>query len=166
MGALEEVRDLAEAVTRRRSLRLWDVEMAGQPGRAIVRVYVEGDDGVDLDTVAEVSEEISRGLDLRDPIQGRYTLEVSSPGLERSLKEPEHWRASVGKKVVVKTKEKLVGDSHRLDAIVDGTTGDAVVLKPEAGETVEVPFEAIRSARTVFEWSTGGDGAVKEQKGG
>jgi ribosome maturation factor RimP len=166
MGALEEVRDLAEAVTRRRSLRLWDVEMAGQPGRAIVRVYVEGEDGrVDLDTVADVSEEISRGLDLKDPIAGRYTLEVSSPGLERSLKEPEHWAASVGKKVIVKTKEKLVGDSHRLDATVDGTTTNAVVLRPDGDDgTVEVPFEAIKSARTVFEWNTASD--KNDKKGG
>jgi ribosome maturation factor RimP len=156
MGALEEVRDLAEAVTRRRSLKLWDVEMGGRPGRAVVRVFVDGDEGVDLDTVAEISEEISRGLDLRDPIAGRYTLEVSSPGLERTLKAPEHWRTSVGKKVIVKTKEKLVGDSHRLDATVDGTTADAVVLRRDGDEaTVEVPFDAIRSARTVFEWDAG-----------
>ena len=154
MGALEEVRDLAEAVTRRRSLRLWDVEMGGQPGRAIVRVFVEGADGVvDLDTVAEVSEEISRGLDLRDPIQGRYTLEVSSPGLERSLKEPGHWRSSVGKKVTVKTKEKLVGDSHRVDGTVKDATEEAAVLTVEGREdSVEIPFDAVRSARTVFEW--------------
>ena len=161
MGALEEVRDLAEAVARRRSLRLWDVEMGGRPGRAIVRVFVDAEDGVDLDTVAEVSEEISRGLDLRDPIQGRYTLEVSSPGLERTLKEPEHWRASVGKRVVVKTKEKLVGDSHRLDATVQEATDDVVVLRPDGdGATVEVPFDAIKAARTVFEW---GPDAAKEQ---
>ena len=173
MSALEEVRDLAEAVARRRSLRLWDVEVGGQPGRAIVRVFVDADDGVDLDTVAEVSEEISRGLDLRDPIPGRYTLEVSSPGLERTLKAPDHWRASVGKKVVVKTKEKLVGDSHRLDATVDATTADAVVLRKETdGGTVEVPFEAIRSARTVFEWDTSDKDdrspgrAAKVKKGG
>ncbi|HEX2057051.1 MAG TPA: hypothetical protein VHI71_01670 [Actinomycetota bacterium] len=162
MGALEEVRDLAEAVARRRSLRLWDVEMGGQPGRAIVRVFVDGDDGVDLDTVAEVSDEISRGLDLRDPIAGRYTLEVSSPGLERALKYPEHWAASVGKKVVVKTKDKLVGDTHRLDATVDGATPDAVVLRRDGdASTVEVPFDAIKSARTVFEWNAG-----KDERGG
>jgi ribosome maturation factor RimP len=165
MGALEEVRDLAEAVARRRSLRLWDVEMGGRPGRAIVRVFVDADDGLDLDTVAEVSEEISRGLDLRDPIQGRYTLEVSSPGLERSLKEPEHWRVSVGKKVVVKTKEKLVGDSHRLDAVVDSATADAVVLRRDGDDgTVEVPFEAIRSARTVFEWGAGDEAPKKHRR--
>ncbi|MDQ3916070.1 MAG: ribosome maturation factor RimP [Actinomycetota bacterium] len=155
MGALEEVRDLAEAVTRRRSLRLWDVEMGGQPGRAIVRVFVDGDEGVDLDTVADVAEEISRGLDLRDPIQGRYTLEVSSPGLERSLKEPSHWRSSVGKRVTVKTKEKLVGDSHRVDGTVEDTTPEAVVLAVDGrADPVEIPFDAVRSARTVFEWNT------------
>ena len=55
--------------------------MGGQPGRSVLRVFVDGENGgVDLDTVAEVSEEISRALDLRDPIPGRYTLEVSSPG--------------------------------------------------------------------------------------
>ena len=105
MGTLDEVRDLAEAVTRRRRLRLWDVEMGGQPGRSVVRVYVDSDDGVDLDTVAEVSEELSRALDLRDPIAGRYILEVSSPGLERTLRNPEHFALSVGKKVMVKTRE-------------------------------------------------------------
>src|SRR5918998_1043152 len=159
MSALDEVKDLAEAVTRRRSLRLWDVEMGGRPGQSVLRVFVDAEGGVDLDAVAEVSEELSRGLDLRDPIPGRYTLEVSTPGLERTLKEPSHWAASVGKKVVVKTKEKVVGDSHRLDATVEGTTDGAVVLKPDGADgTVEVAFDAIRSARTVFEWDT----AIKE----
>src|SRR5918992_1439472 len=140
MGALEEIESLAAAVADRRSLRLWDIQVGGRPGQKVVRVFVDDEDGVDLDTVAEVSEEISRGLDLRDPIQGRYTLEVSSPGLERSLKEPEHWRASVGKKVIVKTKDVITGDSHRLDAVVDSTTDDAVMLRPDGDDgAIEVP---------------------------
>lgn len=151
MGTLEEVRDLAEAVVARRSLRLWDVEMGGAPGRSIVRVYVDADDGVDLDTVAAVSEELSRGLDLRDPIQGRYTLEVSSPGLERSLKAPEHFAVSVGKQVMVKTKQRLRGDSHRLDGTLSAATQDGFRLVTEDGE-IDVPYEQVKSARTVFEW--------------
>lgn len=151
MGVLEEVTDLAEVVAQRRSLRLWDVEMTGSGGGRVIRVFVDGDEGVDLDTVADVSEEISRGLDLRDPIDGRYTLEVSSPGLERALKRPEHYSASIGRQVVVKTKERLVGDSHRLDATVVGASGASVRLR--AGqEEVDVPYEAIKSARTIFEW--------------
>ena len=151
MQALEEVKDLAQAVTQRRSLRLWDVEMGGQPGRAIVRVLVDADGGIDLDTVAEVSEEISRGLDLKDPIGGRYTLEVSSPGLERNLKTQEHFAVCEGRRAVVKTREKLVGDSHRIDGTIGQAAEAAVTLVTDKGE-VEVPYEAIKSARTVFEW--------------
>ncbi|MGI8775511.1 MAG: ribosome maturation factor RimP [Actinomycetota bacterium] len=153
MSALEEVRDLAESITRRRSLRLWDVEMGGQPGRATVRILIDGEkEGIDLDTVAEVAEELSRALDLRDPIQGRYTLEVSSPGLERNLKSPEHFKSSVGKHVVVKTKEKIVGDSHRVEGVVSEALDDEVQLQAEAGHNVVIPYEAIKTARTVFEW--------------
>ena len=153
MGALEEVRDLAEAVARRRSLLLWDVEMGGQPGRAVVRVYVDSEKGgVDLDTVAEVSEEISRGLDLKDPIGGRYTLEVSSPGLERTLRLPRHFELCVGRKVVMKTRERLVGDSHRLEGTI-ATAGPDVVKLEVDSDSVEVPYDQIKSARTVFEWN-------------
>lgn len=151
LQALEEVIDLAEAVTERRSLRLWDVEMGGQPGRAVVRVLVDADGGIDLDTVAEVSEEISRGLDLKDPIGGRYTLEVSSPGLERNLKTREHFTVCTGQPATVKTREKLFGDSHRIDGVIAKAAEDSITLETEKG-SVEVPYEAIKSARTVFEW--------------
>ena len=152
MGALEGVKSLAEAVTLRRSLRLWDVEMTGQPGRMVVRVLVDKDGGIDLDTVAEVSEEISRGLDLEDPLSGRYTLEVSSPGLERTLKSLEHFQLSVGAKATIKTRERLVGDSHRIDGVIEGAGDDIVAVKVSNGDTVEVPLDQIKSARTVFEW--------------
>ncbi len=151
MSALDEVRELAEAVTRRRDLTLWDIEMGGQPGRSIVRVFVAGEKGVDLDTVAEISEEISRGLDLKDPIPGRYTLEVSSPGLERNLRHPEHFARSLGDKVVVKTREIVTGNSHRIEATI-AAAGQRAVTLDVSGAEVEVPYDAIKSARTVFEW--------------
>lgn len=151
MGALEEVRDLAEAVARRRSLRLWDVELAGSPGRGVVRVFVDSDDGIDLDTVAEVSEEISRALDLRDPIPGRYTLEVSSPGVERVLREPDHFALSVGKAVVVKTRDPLVKEGHRIEGVIAGTSVNGIRVTTPQGD-IDVPYEQIKTARTVFEW--------------
>jgi ribosome maturation factor RimP len=153
VGALDEVRDLAEAVARRRSLRLWDVEFGGRPGSSVVRVFVHGEgDGVDLDTVAKVSEEISRALDLKDPIPGRYTLEVSTPGLERTLRTPEHYRRSVGDKAVIKTTEIIVGNSHRIEGTIRVAEPEHVVLEVEDEQKVEVPYERIKSAKTVFEW--------------
>ena len=159
MGALEEVRDLAESVTARRDLRLWDVELGGGRGNAVVRVYVDSDEGVDLDTVAEISQELSRGLDLRDPLPGRYVLEVSSPGLERSLKRPEHFSASLGKKVTLRTKRPLYGNSHRIDGLIRSAGAAAVQIEldgaDESGEPeVEVPYDEVRMARTVFEWQS------------
>ncbi|MDQ3785236.1 MAG: ribosome maturation factor RimP [Actinomycetota bacterium] len=159
MGALEEVRDLAESVAGRRDLRLWDVELGGGRGNSVVRVYVDAEAGVDLDTVAEVSQELSRGLDLRDPFPGRYVLEVSSPGLERSLKRPEHFSASVGKKVTMKTKRPLNGSSHRIDGLIRSAGPAAVQIELEvaggSGEPrVEVPYDQVKTARTVFEWQS------------
>jgi len=159
MGALEEVRDLAESVAGRRHLRLWDVELGGGRGNAVVRVYVDSEEGVDLDTVAEMSQELSRGLDLRDPFPGRYVLEVSSPGLERSLKRPEHWSASVGKKVTMKTKRPLNGNSHRIDGLIRSAGAAAVQIVLEAADDsaepqVEVPYDQVKMARTVFEWQS------------
>jgi ribosome maturation factor RimP len=151
MGVLEEVTDLAGAVASRRSLSLWDVELGGRPGSTVLRIYVDSEKGVDLDTVAEVSEELSRGLDLRDPIPGRYVLEVSSPGLERTLKTPEHFKLSLGRKSVVKTFEPLDGRSNRLEGVIQSAGDTATVLRTEDG-AVEVPYRAIKSARTVFEW--------------
>lgn len=153
MSAVDEVREVAEAVVQRRSLRLWDVEVGGQPGRSIVRVLVDGENGVDIDTVAEVSEEISRALDLRDPLAGRYTLEVSSPGVERTLKSAEHFEACVGERVVVKTHEPLAGTSHRIDGEIAAAGADAFSVRLEDGSSVEVPYDAVKSARTVFEWN-------------
>lgn len=156
MGALEEVRDLAEAVARRRGLRLWDVELGGQPGRQMLRIFVDSAQGpIDLDTIAEVSEEISRGLDLADPLPGRYTLEVSSPGLERTLKGAEQFAASIGSPVVVKTRDRLVGDSHRIEGVIAGVEGDSVALTV-GHEVVTVPLDQVRQARTVFEWEKAG----------
>ena len=151
MTVLDEVRDLAESVARRRSLRLWDVEVTGQPGRSIVRVLVDAEGGIDLDTVAEVSEEISRGLDLKDPLAGRYTLEVSSPGLERTLRSAEHFRLSVGELVTLKTREPVVGNSHRVDGVIE-SADDQVVHVDTGDAQVDVPYEQIKTARTVFEW--------------
>jgi ribosome maturation factor RimP len=157
MGVLDEVRDLAEAVTRRRSLRLWDVQVGGGPGRTTVRVFVDADGGIDLDTVADVSEELSRGLDLRDPIAGRYTLEVSSPGLERTLRSAEHFRLSIGRPVVVKTTEPVVKESNRIEGVIAAATDTGVTLSMEDGN-YNVPYDVIKSARTIFEWK-GRDGS-------
>ncbi len=71
---------------------LYDVEHAG----SLLRILVDRPGGVDLDLLAQVTRELSSALDAADPLPGRYTLEVSSPGLERPLRRPEHFDAAIG----------------------------------------------------------------------
>ena len=153
MSVLEEVRDLAEAITRRRSLRLYDVEVGGRPGQTVVRVFVEREGGLDLDTVSKVSEELSRGLDLKDPIPGRYTLEVSSPGLDRPLYRPRDYARFTGRLARVTyrapesgAKRTVVG---RLEAF--HPERDEVVLAVQEGERLLLNLNDIQNARLEVE---------------
>ena len=145
-----DVEALVRPVVEAAGLELWEVAFAGEGGRRILRVTVERDGGVDLDTIAEVSERLSRRLDLEDFGPKGYLLEVSSPGIERSLRTPRHFERSVGQQVKVKMVEPLEGRTVHEGALVSADA-EAIVIASEGGE-LRVPYADIRSARTVFEW--------------
>jgi ribosome maturation factor RimP len=146
-GTVEElVRPVVEAV----GLLLWDVDLRKEAGRLVLRVTVDREGGVDLETIAETSERVSRRLDL-EGFSGRpYSLEVSSPGLERALREPRHFERSVGWKVKVKTGVPVEGRTVHEGALVSADA-EAIVIASAGGE-LRVPYADVASARTVFEW--------------
>jgi ribosome maturation factor RimP len=123
-------------------------------GVHLLRVTVYREGGVDLDAIAEVSERISRRLDLEGFQPGRYTLEVSSPGLERPLRRPRDFLRSVGEKVKVKTSRPIDGLRSVRGTIVEATE-DEVRIATDEGER-QLPYGDIASARTVFEWEPKG----------
>jgi ribosome maturation factor RimP len=146
-----DVEALVRPVVESAGLGLWDVSYRKEAGRMILRITVTRPGGaLDLDTISRTSEQISRRLDLEDFGRGRYELEVSSPGLERSLKRPEHFRASVGERVKVKTVEQVGGEKVFQGALVSADA-EAIAIATEGGE-LRVPYENVASARTVFEW--------------
>jgi ribosome maturation factor RimP len=132
------------------------VDLGFQRGNGVhllrVTVYREG--GVDLDAIAEVSERISRRLDLEGFEPGRYTLEVSSPGLERPLRRPRDFLRSVGEKVKVKTSRPIDGLRSIRGTIVEASE-DALRITTDEGER-QLSYSDIASARTVFEWESKG----------
>jgi ribosome maturation factor RimP len=163
----KEVGDLVRPVVEAAGLELWEVSFGLQGGRRILRVMVDraggaekagGADnagGVDLDTIAATSQRLSRRLDLEGFEQDRpYELEVSSPGLERALREPRHFERSVGQQVKVKTVEPVDGRRVHEGALVSADA-EAIVIASEGGE-LRVPYDGIASARTVFEWKKAG----------
>ncbi len=132
------------------------VDLGFQRGNGVhlLRVTVDREGGVDLDAIAEVSERISRRLDLEGFQPGRYTLEVSSPGLERPLRRPQDFSRSVGAKVKVKMSRPIDGVRSLRGTIVEAGE-DAVRIATDEGER-QVSYRDIASARTVFEWESKG----------
>jgi ribosome maturation factor RimP len=169
----KEVGDLVRPVVEAAGLELWEVSFGREGGRRILRVMVDrpagheraggdqqagGDEhagGVDLDTIVATSQRLSRRLDLEGFEQDRpYELEVSSPGLERPLREPRHFERSVGQQVRVKTVEPVEGRRVHEGALVSADA-EAIVIASDGGE-LRVVYDGIASARTVFEWKKAG----------
>lgn len=147
MSVIDTITELATEIIDPFGLRLYDVELNG----GTLRVTVEGDEGVDLDRLAEVTRLISRALDADDPMPGRYTLEVSSPGLERRLRTPAHYRGAVGETVNIKLAPGIEGN-RRIRGQISEVSDGAVELLGDDGAVHHIEYGDITRAVTVFEW--------------
>jgi ribosome maturation factor RimP len=127
-------------------VELYDLEHAG----GILRVTVDRPGGIDIDAVAEVTRAVSRALDDADPIPGSYHLEVSSPGLERTLRTPAHWQSAIGERVKVKMRADVDGE-RRLEGTVASVAEREVTVDVD-GDPRVVGLDDVERARTVFEW--------------
>lgn len=143
-----EVMDELIAVVGAFGLELVDLEVSA----VAVRVTVDRAGGVDLAGLAEANRAVSAVLDRLDPVAGRYTLEVSSPGLERRLRTPAHFARAIGELVSIVFVPGF--EVRRLRGVVTAVDGGRVTIEgPEVPSgAVEVACEQIERARTVFEW--------------
>jgi len=141
----ERVRSLAEPVLTKHGAELVDVQV--RRGRTqLVRVVADQPGGITLDTCARVSEELSRMLDVDDPIEGRYTLEVTSPGLDRPLRNEADFRKQQGKQVKI-----VLASGRHEEGTIEDVGADRVRLTRAKG-TVEVLFADIAKATLVLPW--------------
>jgi ribosome maturation factor RimP len=149
-SVLERVRALVQPIVADLSLDLYDCEFAGGTLRVVIDTPPGSTGGVDLEQLSLVTRLVSRELDHNDPVPGRYTLEVSSPGLERSLKRAEHFQREVGKVVSVRLHAPLDG-RRRLEGPLLSANDRHIVIHCDGGD-VEVALDQIERARTVFVW--------------
>lgn len=149
MDTAEMVRDVVAPILAARDLELYDLEVHS----SMVRVIVDRPGGVDLDTLGDVTRAVSRELDDADPIAGRYTLEVTSPGVERPLRTPEQFIRAVGETVKVKTTIELDGQ-RRLEGVLLAADQSGITLEAEPGSNYTLGYGDIAKARTVFAWGT------------
>jgi len=152
-GAREIIRSVAERVTSSRGFDLVDVEVKRERGGHFVRLYVDKEGGIGLDELQTVSEEVSAILDAEDPIDSSYTLEVSSPGLDRPLRSEADYRRFVGRLVKLSSYEPWEGRRHwtgRLQSVEDGAV--TVSLEKEKGATARIPLAKIAHGRLEVEF--------------
>jgi ribosome maturation factor RimP len=148
----KDTTDLADAlspIVEARGLELIDVEVNG----AQLTVFVDREGGVGLDELGDATRDVSAALDTIDPLPGRYTLTVSSPGLERRLRTPAHFVRAVGQKVTVRV-DAGTADVRRLSGTLEAADeAGCTVTGPEVpGGEARISYDQIERARTVFEW--------------
>lgn len=155
MAPKDGIRVLAEPVLASAGLRLWDVEVS----RDLVRFLVDKDGGVDLDALSEASQVLSKVLDDNDELapSGSYQLEVSSPGIERTLRTRDQYERYVGSTVTVKTVAPLAGARRHQGVLVAADdAGIRLAADEQAGEApLTIAYDQIERARTVLEWGPG-----------
>jgi ribosome maturation factor RimP len=156
MSVADRVRDLVLPLLDDRQLDLYDVELRGPVLRVVVDNPPGRPGGLDLDVLADATRAVSRALDDADPIPGRYTLEVTSPGLERTLRRPEHFERAVGETVKIRT---VVGvdDERRVEGQLAAADETGITVRTGVADdgTVserQLAYDDIDRARTVFEW--------------
>jgi ribosome maturation factor RimP len=145
-----ELEAMVRPVVEGAGLELVEASFTRDRGRRVLRVTIDREGGVDLDSITEVSGQIGRKLDLEGFEPGPYELEVGSPGIERPLKDPHDFARRVGQRVKVKTAVPIEGARTHNGTIV-AADAEAVRLATETGERV-VAFTDVTSARTVLEW--------------
>ncbi|MCB1256345.1 MAG: ribosome maturation factor RimP [Microthrixaceae bacterium] len=141
----QTMRELVAPIARELDLQIYDIEAAG----GVVRVLLDKVGGIDMGSITDATKRISRALDSSDPISGSYTLEVSSPGIERTLRVATHYEGAIGQRVKVKTKPDS-GFDRRFGAVLESFQDPVATFRTDAGEAVEIPLGQIERVRTEF----------------
>lgn len=137
------------------SLELYDLEFAGGILRVTIDTPAGGPAGVDIDQISLVTRLLGRELDHNEnAVPGRFTLEVTSPGLERTLRTPHHFAREVGKEVTIRLSTDLDGRRRVAGLLVAASDATASIRLADSGETVEIPLSIIDKAKTVFVWES------------
>ncbi len=144
----QKIVGLAEQIASDQGVELFDVELLGK-GKVLLRVFIDKEGGVTLDECERFSKAFGLLLDVENPIPGPYTLEVSSPGLDRPLRNLKDFEKNVGKSARIVTREKIDNRNFFVGTIT-AVHGETIALR--VGETtVAIPFASIARARLEIE---------------
>lgn len=146
---IDTVSEMVQPILDNLQLELVDIEFVKEGQSWFLRVFIDSDDGVDIEECAKVSEALSEKLDEAYPIKQNYFLEVSSPGAERPLKKEADFMKALGKNVYIKTYEPIEGNKEfegELSAF-DGENVEVTVMIKTRRKTINIPYDKVAKAR-------------------
>jgi ribosome maturation factor RimP len=141
----QQLQALLEPIIEAMGFELWGLEYVSAGKHSLLRLYIESENGITVDDCAAVSDQASGVLDVEDPISGEYTLEVSSPGMDRLLFKLDQYPAYRGETIELRLRTAFEG-RRRFKGILQGIEGDEVVVLVDDHEFL-LPHEAIEKAR-------------------
>jgi len=166
---LEPIFSLVQPVVEASGHSLYDIHQSG----GTLAVLVDSGDGLGVDDLSQLSRDVSTVLDEHDPIPGRYTLEVSTPGVERRLRQEDHFTGAIGEIVNVRTNPGPDGRRRIVGTLLSVSDGLLTIDSSDLG-AIELHMTEVEKARTVFEWgptpkpgtAAAKNGSNKNHKGG
>ena len=141
----QQITELLGSTVDALGFELWGVEYLSQGRHSLLRVYIDAETGITVDDCARVSEQISSVLDVEEPISGEYTLEVSSPGMDRLLFRLDQYPGYVGEMVELRLRAPFEG-RRKFKGVLTGIEGEDVVIRVDDHEYL-LPHSAIDKAR-------------------
>ncbi|TNE74110.1 ribosome maturation factor RimP [bacterium] len=146
-----KIKDLAESVIRGTDIYVVDVELKGALGNQIIWVYLDTEQGgISVDSCAKVSNELGLLLDANEVISGKYLLNVSSPGLDRPLKDARQYKNNIGRKVKVRYKTEEGGKNTSGKLV--GFDGEVLTIELEKGPVQQIPLEKALETKVLPAW--------------
>jgi ribosome maturation factor RimP len=139
------IQQLLEATVEAMGFDLWGLEHISQGRHSVLRVYIEAEQGISVDDCVAVSHQVSAVLDVEEPIAGEYTLEVSSPGMDRLLFKLEQYSSYTGEVIDLRLRSPFEG-RRKFKGILKGTEGEDIVVQVDNHEFL-LPHSAIEKAR-------------------
>ncbi len=143
------LRERLETLINAMGYELVGCELVVQRRQTVFRIYIDSKNGVTVDDCSRVSNQVSAMMDVEDPIQGRYSLEISSPGIDRPLFGIEHYQKHVGKRVRIRL-HVPINQRRQFKGILLRVEGENITLLVEdSGQEVTLPFSGIEKANLI-----------------
>lgn len=152
---IEKVTGIVERAGRRDGIEAVEVQWLGGGKSRVLRIYIDKPDGVTHADCEHISRSVDEALEAEDLVEGAYTLEVSSPGVERKLSTPRDFERFTGQPVKLVLRQPLAGLEKRgklLEGTLAGCRGGVVIVTPAAGEAIQIPLDGIERANLKFAW--------------